>query len=69
MTLLWTFGRTPWTGDQPGARPLPTQDNKTQENADTHIPASSGIRTHDPSFRAVKNSTCLSPHGYWDRCL
>jgi hypothetical protein len=33
---IWTFGRTPWTGGQPGARPLPTQDNKTQKNADTH---------------------------------
>jgi hypothetical protein len=22
-----TFGRTPWTGDQPVAKPLPTQDN------------------------------------------
>jgi hypothetical protein len=25
-----TFGRTPWPGDQPDARALPTQDNKTQ---------------------------------------
>jgi hypothetical protein len=31
---IWTFGRTPWTGDQPDARPLPTQDNTTQKNAD-----------------------------------
>jgi hypothetical protein len=23
------YGRTPWTGDQPVARPLPTQDNTT----------------------------------------
>jgi len=23
---LCTFGRTPWTGDRPVARPLPTQD-------------------------------------------
>jgi hypothetical protein len=28
---IWTFGRTPWTGDQPNARPLPTQDNTTQK--------------------------------------
>jgi hypothetical protein len=33
---IWTFGRTPWTGDQPDARPLPTQDNTTQKNGDTH---------------------------------
>jgi hypothetical protein len=24
-----TVGRTPWKGDQPVARPLPTQDNNT----------------------------------------
>jgi hypothetical protein len=31
-----TFGRTPWPGGQPDARPLPTQDNTTQKHADTH---------------------------------
>jgi hypothetical protein len=33
---LWSFVRTPWAGDQPDARPLPTQDNTTQKNADTY---------------------------------
>jgi hypothetical protein len=33
---VWTIGRTPWTGDQPNARPLPAQDNTIQKNADTH---------------------------------
>jgi len=37
---LWiyfhTFGRTPWTGDWPITRPLPTQNSTTQKNADTH---------------------------------
>jgi hypothetical protein len=28
--------RTPWTSDQPVARPLPTQDNTTQKDADKH---------------------------------
>jgi hypothetical protein len=28
---IWTIGRTPWTGDQPDARPLPAQDNTTQK--------------------------------------
>jgi len=32
---LGTIGRTPWTGDQPVAGPLPTQDSTTQKNADT----------------------------------
>jgi hypothetical protein len=52
-----------WRGNQPAARPLPTQDNTTQKNADTHIHASSGIRTRDPSVRAVDDSTCLRPRG------
>jgi hypothetical protein len=26
---IGTFDRTPWPGDQPDARPLPTQDNTT----------------------------------------
>jgi hypothetical protein len=26
---LYTVGRTPWTGDQPVARPLPTQNKRT----------------------------------------
>jgi hypothetical protein len=34
--ICCTAGRTFWTGDQPDARPLPTQDNATQKNADTH---------------------------------
>jgi hypothetical protein len=33
---IWTFGRTPWTGDQPATRPLPIQDNTTRKNADPH---------------------------------
>jgi hypothetical protein len=36
--LIWTFGRTPWAGNQPDARPLPTQDNTIQKNADTLRP-------------------------------
>jgi hypothetical protein len=60
---IWTVGMTPWTGDQPDARPLPTQDNTTQKNADTHIHVSSEIRTRDPSVRAAEDSTCLRPRG------
>jgi hypothetical protein len=52
---IWTFGRISWTGNQPDARPLPTQDNTTQKNADKHIHASNGIRNHDPNVRAVED--------------
>jgi hypothetical protein len=29
--ILYTVGRTPWTEDQPLARPLPTQENTNIE--------------------------------------
>jgi hypothetical protein len=40
-----------------------TQHRKTR----THIHASNGIRTRDPSVRGVEDSTCLRPRGHWDR--
>jgi hypothetical protein len=33
---LYTIGRSPWTGDQPDARPLPTQRTTQTENKRTH---------------------------------
>jgi hypothetical protein len=35
---IWTVDRTPWTGDQPVARPLPKQDSKTQKRGHTSMP-------------------------------
>jgi hypothetical protein len=71
FTRSWTFGRTPWTGDQPVARPLPTRRTaQTQKNAHTlilNIHALSGSETHDHGFRASEDSTCLRPLGYRDR--
>jgi hypothetical protein len=63
--ILLTVGRTPWTGDQPVARPLPTQDNTNRINANIH--ALSGIRTHDLSVRASEDISCLRPRGHYDR--
>jgi hypothetical protein len=28
--IIYTVGRSPWTGDQPVARPLPTQNKRIQ---------------------------------------
>jgi hypothetical protein len=53
LWILETVGRTPWTGDQPVTSCLRTQDN-TNRIMRTHVSASSGIRTHDPSVRAGK---------------
>jgi hypothetical protein len=44
--FLYTVSRTPWTGDQPVARPLPTHRINAHN---TNIHALSGIRTHDPN--------------------
>jgi hypothetical protein len=50
---FYTDGRTPWTGDQPVARPIPANNNTNTINAqNTDIHVLSGIRTHDPSVRA-----------------
>jgi hypothetical protein len=46
FVILYTVARTPDTGDQPVARPLPTR-RTGQTHIDFH--ASSGIRIHEPS--------------------
>jgi hypothetical protein len=51
---FYTDDRTPWTGDQPVARPLPTQRT---------------IQTHDPSVRVREDSSCLRPPGHCDQPL
>jgi hypothetical protein len=55
MNLFLTFGRTPWTGDQPDARPLPTQDTTTQKNAYTHTSMPlTGFEPTIPAFELSK---------------
>jgi hypothetical protein len=44
-----TFGRTPWTGDQPDARPLLTKDNTTQTRGHTSMPEA-GFEPAIPMF-------------------
>jgi len=56
--FIWTFDRTPRTGDLPDARPLLAQDNTTQKDVDTHphtkhdmnprFLCSSGLRQYMP---------------------
>jgi hypothetical protein len=36
LLFLYTAGRTPWTGDQPVAKPLPTQRITQTQNKRTH---------------------------------
>jgi hypothetical protein len=55
-------GRTPWTSDQPFARPLPKpEQHKHRIKAYAYIHALSEIRTHDPSVRASEDSSRLRP--------
>jgi hypothetical protein len=59
--ILYTVDRTPWTGDQPFARSLPTH-RVNAHNIDIH--ALSGIRTHDSSVRASEDISCLKWPGH-----
>jgi hypothetical protein len=72
FSVSWSFtdGRTPWTGDQLIARPLPKDRITQTQKKRTHISnihALSGIRSHDPGLRSSEDSTCLRPLGYRDR--
>jgi hypothetical protein len=68
---IYSRVRTPWMGDQPFARPLPThRTTKHRINAhNTDIHALSEVRTHDPSVRASDDSSYLTPRGLCDRPL
>jgi hypothetical protein len=63
-------GKTPWTRDQPAAKPL-TEHRATQTQNrriyKINIHALNGIRTHDPSVRASEESSCFRPRGYCGR--
>jgi hypothetical protein len=73
---LHTVGKTPWTGDQPIAKPLPahTGQHKHRINAHRHY-ASSGTRTYDASVRASEDCSCLRRRGHccrpvvWQRAV
>jgi hypothetical protein len=54
LWIYWTVGRTPWTGDRPDARPLPTHRTTQGRKTRAHIHASSGIRTQIPVFERPK---------------
>jgi hypothetical protein len=59
--ILCTVGWTPWTGDQPAAKPLPTHRINAHN---TDIYALSGIRAHGISVRTGKECSCFRPRGH-----
>jgi hypothetical protein len=53
--LFYTDGRTPWTGDQPVARPLPTHRTTQTQNKRTQTSMSRvGFGSTIPAFERVK---------------
>jgi hypothetical protein len=67
--ILYTVARTPWRGDQPFARPLPThRQHKHRINAHRH-PCREWDTNLRPSIRASEDGSCLRPHGHCDRAL
>jgi hypothetical protein len=68
--LLYTVSRTPWTSDQPLARPLPKHRTIQTQNKRIHTPkfhALSWIRSYDPSVRASEDSSRLRERGHCDQ--
>ncbi|PNF38698.1 hypothetical protein B7P43_G17524, partial [Cryptotermes secundus] len=61
FSRTYTFGRTPWAGDQLVAKPLPVHKHRKTHTHKLDIYALSGIRTYDPGFQASEDSTCLRP--------
>jgi len=60
MKPLRHFCRTPWTGDPPITRPVPTQDSTTQRIADI-CPCLERDSNPRSSVRAVEDHTRLRP--------
>jgi hypothetical protein len=61
--ILYTVDRTPWTGIGPSqGRYLHTEQHKHRINAHRDIHALSGIRTHDPSLRALDRAATVIEH-------
>jgi len=68
MNAIRHFGMTGWMGDRVITKPLSTHDSTTRRNAYMH-PCSSGIRTRDPSIRAVEGRKHLRLCGHRDRLI
>jgi hypothetical protein len=66
--LFYMDGRTSWRGISPSQGSyLHTGQHKHRINAHANIHALSGIQTHDHSFRANEDGSCLRPRGHCDR--
>jgi hypothetical protein len=65
---FYTVGRTPWTGDQPVARPLPAHRTaQTQKKRRQISIPRMGFESTIPVFVRAKSVSCLIPRGRCDR--
>jgi hypothetical protein len=64
---ILTVGRTPWTGNQPDATPLPIhRTTQHRKNADTH-PCLEWDSNPWPQCSSGRRQLCPTPIGHWDR--
>jgi hypothetical protein len=63
--IVYTVGMTPWTGDQPVARPLPARRTEQTQNKRTQTSVSQvGFEPTIPAFERAKT---VHAHVHWDR--
>jgi hypothetical protein len=68
FSILYTVGRTPWTGDQPVARPLPThRTTQTQNKCTQYGHPCLELDSNPRSRRSSEDSSCFRPRGHCDR--
>jgi hypothetical protein len=64
LLILYSVGRTPWTGDRPVARPLPTHRRTQRENKRTHTTMPRvGFEPTIPLFERAKTVHALDRSG------
>jgi hypothetical protein len=64
LWILQTGDRTPWTGDQPVAMNVPTQDNMNRKKMHTSMPRV-GFNPTIPVFERAKTFHALDPRPLW----
>jgi hypothetical protein len=57
--ILYTVGRTPWTGDQPAARSLPIHRTTQTQNKRTQTSMPLGFEPTTPVFEGAKTLHAL----------
>jgi hypothetical protein len=66
--ILYQFGKTPWMGDQPVARPLSTHRTTQTQNKGTQTPMPRvGFEPMIPVFERAKTGSCIRPRDHCGR--